>query len=94
MAEIVQTEPFLDVFEELTPRDQALIDDKVRWLRSFPRMYPIRDTGPRPFRGLRYSVAGHWLVYYSYKGETGYLRMLWPTRIPYSEHESSKSSSS
>ena len=62
MAEVVLTEPFLDVFKALTPREQAVIVDHLDLLQTFPKMYPVRDSGPRVFRGLRYFIAFNWHV--------------------------------
>jgi hypothetical protein len=83
VAELRFGRKFLMVFTELSVREQGLIVDHLDLLQTFPEMYPVRQTGPRVFCGLRYFIAGNWHVYYKYTGDTIELRLLWPARIPY-----------
>ncbi len=80
MAEIVWPERVLDVYFELPDREQAMIQDRLKLIASFPEMYAVRGSGR--FRGNRHFVAGSWVVYYKYRGGTVYVRGLWPARIP------------
>ncbi|HEV2379294.1 MAG TPA: hypothetical protein VG206_05810 [Terriglobia bacterium] len=58
MAELRFGRKFLTVFRELSVREQGVIVDHLDLLQTFPKMYPVRDTGPRVVRGLRYFLAG------------------------------------
>jgi hypothetical protein len=80
MTKILWTEPALEIFLDLPPHEQQLIDQKVQLLRLFPDMYSARRTGR--FRRHRYFLAGRWLVYYRRRRDTVYIRDLWPARIP------------
>ena len=80
MARILWTEPALEIFLELPPHEQQTIEQKVQLLGLFLDMYPARRIGR--FRGHRYFLAGRWLVYYRRRGDTVYIRNLWPARIP------------
>jgi hypothetical protein len=80
MADIVWPQSILDILLELSEREREIILDKVDQLERFPRMYPVRASGQ--FRGHRWFLAAHWLVYYRVVGETIYIRGLWPARIP------------
>jgi len=80
MAEVIWPESLLEVLEEPPFREAELILKKADGLERFPRMYPVRTQGR--FRGLRWFVAGNWLVYYRLLRATVYIRALWPARIP------------
>jgi hypothetical protein len=83
MASILWSEPVWQVLRQLPEREQALILDKLDLLQSFPEMWPVRDTGPRVFRGHRHFLAGNRQVYYKHVNGTIYVRALWPARMPY-----------
>jgi hypothetical protein len=69
-----------DLLNELDPQEVALIFEKTRILRQFPRLYPIRQKGR--FRRHRRVLAGRWMVYYKVVDDTVYIRGLSPAQIP------------
>ena len=80
MARVVWSEPAASVLRELPVKTRALILQKTRLLRQFPRMYPVQRRGR--FRRHRRFLAGDWLVFYRVVGNAVYVRGLWPARIP------------
>lgn len=80
MVDIRWLDPVRQLFDELSRKEQEPILQRLELLRLFPDMYPVRRRGH--FRGHRYFVAGHWLVYYRHRGDSVYVRALWPARIP------------
>ncbi len=80
MAEIVWPQSLIDLMLEMPEPDREEILSRVRRLELFPEMYPVRATGP--YRGLRWFVAGSWLVYYRFDAGKIYVRVIWPARIP------------
>jgi hypothetical protein len=80
VADVVFTDPFLQVFSALSPRGQAQIMYHVELLEAFPKMYKRVQTGG--FRGCHVFATDNWLVYYKVRSGTVYLRNLWPARIP------------
>ena len=68
MADIVWPEWVLDVCFELPDREQAIIQERLKLVGSFPEMYAVRPSGR--FRGNRHFVAGNWVVYYKYRDGT------------------------
>jgi hypothetical protein len=51
MLEVLFLDTAKDVFNELTTADQEAIIEGLQRARSFPEMYPVRES--RPFRGYR-----------------------------------------
>ena len=82
MYQIEWLEPVYELYAELPTKDRIEIQKRLTLLERFPDLYPLRHTGH--FRGLRYFVAGRWIVYYRHVGDTIFVRALWPARIPYS----------
>jgi hypothetical protein len=80
VANLVWSEYVLDLMAELPPHESALIFEKTRILRQFPRLYPVRSRGR--FRRYRWVLAGQWMVYYKVADDTVYIRALWPAKIP------------
>ena len=80
MAEAVWPQSLIDLMLEMPERDREQILSRVRRLESFPEMYPVRAKGP--YRGLRWFLAGPWLVYYRFAEGKVYLGTIWPARIP------------
>jgi hypothetical protein len=80
MAEVVWPQSLVDLMLELPERDREPILTRVKRLESLPEMYPVRAT--EPYRGLRWFVAGQWLVYYRFTEGKVYVRTIWPARIP------------
>jgi plasmid stabilization system protein ParE len=80
VAEVIWPQRLVDLVLEMADRDRDLIFQKIAHLESFPEMYPVRASGP--FRGLRFFVAGPWLVYYRVADDKVYLRALYPARLP------------
>jgi plasmid stabilization system protein ParE len=80
MAGVVWPESVLQLLLDLPERDRARVLRKADALQHFPRMYPVRASGP--FRNHRWFVAGDWIVYYRVVRETVYIRGIWPARIP------------
>jgi mRNA-degrading endonuclease RelE of RelBE toxin-antitoxin system len=68
------------VIEDLSPRDQSELIEKLEFLEVFPRMYAMQLKGR--FRRHRKFVAGNWAVYYRVVENTVYIRGLWPARLP------------
>lgn len=79
-ARVRWAESLSDVLVELTTRELDAILEKVEYLETFPRMYPIRRRGR--FRGHRWFLAGNWLVFYRVVEGDVYIRAMWPARIP------------
>ena len=69
-----------DLLNDLDPQEAALILEKTRILRKFPRLYQIRTKGR--FRRHRRVIAGRWSVYCKVVGDTVYIRGIWLTQIP------------
>jgi plasmid stabilization system protein ParE len=80
MAEVIWAQSLVDLVLELPDREHELIFQKIARLEHFPEMYPVRTSGP--FRGLRFVLAGPWLIYYRYTEDRVYLRALYPARLP------------
>ena len=64
MAEVIWPQTLVDLVLELPDREREQIFQNVARLEAYPEMYPVRTTGP--FRGLRFVLAGPWLIYYRY----------------------------
>lgn len=67
------------VIDELPPREQSELIQKLEYLELFPRMYQVREKGR--FRRHRRFVAGNWCIYYRVVGNTVFIRGLWPARM-------------
>lgn len=80
MAEVIWPQSLIDLLLEMPEPERLRILQKAKVLETFPEMYPVRTTGP--YRGLRWFLAGPWLVYYRYTQEKVYLRTIWPARLP------------
>jgi hypothetical protein len=80
VAEIVWSKHVLDLMAELPPKESALIFEKAKILRRFPRLYPVRMKGR--FRRYRWFLAGAWIAFYKVSDDTAYIRVLWPARMP------------
>jgi plasmid stabilization system protein ParE len=80
MAEIIWPQTLVDLVLDLPDRDRDLIFRKIARLEEFPKMYPVRTSGP--FRGLRFALAGRWLIYYRVADDKVYLRAIYPARLP------------
>jgi plasmid stabilization system protein ParE len=68
------------LLDEIDAHDVALIFEKTRILRQFPRLYAVRTTGR--FRRHRRLTAGNWAVYYRVVDDTVHIRAIWPAVIP------------
>jgi hypothetical protein len=79
--EVIWTRSVWELFGELPVQERELILDRMKYLREFPQMYPVRIKGRR-FRRHRWFEAGNWLVYYRVVESTIYIRGIWPARIP------------
>jgi len=80
MTRIVWTYSVHELFLELPERERGAILEHLKYLRSFPYMYPVRTRGR--FRRHRWFQAGNWHVYYRVASGIVYIRGLWPARIP------------
>ena len=80
MAKVVWSNFVRDLLEELPLNEADLIEEKVKALARFPRMYPIRPKGR--FRRHRWLLAGRWIVFYRVVDETVCIRALWLAQIP------------
>ena len=81
MARVLWADSVKDLFLELPDSERNVILEHLKYLKSFPHMYPVREAGRR-FRRHRWFLAGNWLVYYKVAGDTVYIRGIWPARIP------------
>lgn len=80
MARIEWPDYIEDLLDELDPQEVALILEKTRILKRFPRLFPIRIKGR--FRRHRWVLAGRWMVFYKVVDDTVYIRGIWPAQIP------------
>lgn len=80
MARIIWPPYVLDLIADLSPHESALIFEKTKILKRFPRLYPVRTKGR--FRRHRWVLAGRWMVFYKVVDNTVYIRGLWPAQIP------------
>lgn len=80
MARIEWPDYIEDLLDELDPQEVALILEKTRILKRFPRFFPIRIKGR--FRRHRWVLAGRWMVFYKVVDDTVYIRGIWPAQIP------------
>jgi len=78
---IVWANPVRDLLLSLPEGDREEILLRMELLKHFPYMYPARTKGRR-FRRHRCFHARNWLVYYQVRGNTVYVRGLWPAQIP------------
>lgn len=81
MLPLLWPERLLAVLCELHPREQELIREREPLIEKFPEMFPVRRVGP--FKGCRYFVARHWMVYYRVRKDAIYIRALRPARKPF-----------
>jgi hypothetical protein len=79
-ARVVWADPVRDLALELPLQEQQGIFEKIRLLKYFPHMYPLRTRGR--LRRHRFFQAGNWLVFYKIVEGTIYIRGLWLAHIP------------
>jgi hypothetical protein len=80
MTRVVWADPVRDLFYDLSKRERGAILERVKHLKRFPHMYPVRPRGR--FRRHRWFQSGTWLVFYKVASGTVYIRAMWPARIP------------
>jgi len=79
-ARVVWADPVRDLALETSRGEQRSIFEKVRLLKPFPYMHPLRTRGR--FCRHRFFQAGNWLVFYKVVEGIIYIRGLWAARIP------------